>query len=111
MATTTSLRLWRITPLAAPDDPYWQDRPIWLSVVVRAATAAEARVMAERLARDRLDPAGDLERADLGGGFDSEKLYRVTALEGPDAAEWGDGEPGILRAVRAEAPTGPTGRP
>ena len=35
--------LWRIRPVAEPDDPRWLDHAIWSEVVVRADSAAQAR--------------------------------------------------------------------
>ena len=58
--------LWRIHPVVHPSDSRWQGRPIWAEVIVRAETAAMARVIAagdfmpdpgaERLAQYYDDP-------------------------------------------------------
>lgn len=93
--------LWKFVPIARPDDPTWQDRPVWYDRIVRAETAAEARVQAARYNRDPTDLLADLEKADLGGGFLSEKLYEVYELDPAEAAAFpAQGEPGVVQAGR-----------
>jgi len=103
MATTTRPTLWRLVPAARPDDPTWLDLDIWQEVVVRADTAAEARVEAGRMSYDPDDPLGSLEKADREAGFMSEKLYHVLPLPEDEAKAFGAGPKGVLRAVKAEA--------
>jgi hypothetical protein len=76
---SSDLPLWRIEPVAAPDDPRWLDHPVWAELVVRAATAAEARraaASAEELSAE----------ADGRSGLDDEKLYWVRRLDDAEAA-------------------------
>lgn len=96
--------LWKFVPVARLDDPTWQDRDIWQEVIVRADTAAEARTYAARAGRDPNDLAADLEKADLGGGFLSEKLYQVVELDPAEASAFPEGGPGVLRARRLPRP-------
>ena len=44
--------IWLIEPNAAPEDGWWQGRPIW-QLAVDAPSAAFARLAAERWARRR----------------------------------------------------------
>lgn len=68
---------WSIRPIAGPDDPRWLDHRVWAEVVVRAESAAQARLSA----------ADEIE-ADTEGrsGFDDEKLYWVRRLNEAEAA-------------------------
>jgi hypothetical protein len=96
MAAVQSARnqVWLLEPDAAPDDGWWQGRPIW-QVAVAAPSAAFARLEAERWARDRLPHAqvGN-ESPALNAGFIDQRLYRARALapaEGPQPDEFGTG--------------------
>lgn len=94
-------RLWRISPVARPDDSTWMGLDIWAEVIVCADSPAEARLEAEKLARDPQDPLGDLEKADRGGGFMSAKLYQVLPLADEDAARFRPSGKGVVHAVRS----------
>lgn len=76
--------LWKLAPAAAADDPRWLDHAMWSQVVVRAPTAAMARVLAGQLERDPDAPSLGNESHDFKSAFDDEKLYWVEEL--PDAA-------------------------
>lgn len=76
---TAEQPLWRIRPVADPTDPRWLDHPIWSEVIVRAASAAEARRAAA--AADDAEPA-----AEGRSGFDDEKLYWVRRVDEAEAA-------------------------
>lgn len=77
----TPIPLWRLAPAANPRDPRWQGRAIHAETIVRAPTAAMARVVASRLDR-RPDavPRGN-ESLCFRSGFTDEKLYWVQRLE------------------------------
>ncbi|MCU0894189.1 MAG: hypothetical protein MUD06_07670 [Rhodospirillales bacterium] len=69
--------LWRIEPVADADDPGWQGRVQWQSVVVRAASPAFARLLASALDTPNDANRYGVENPNLGSGFFSEKLYWV----------------------------------
>ena len=71
--------LWRIRPVAEPDDPRWLDHAIWSEVVVRADSAAQARRAAAT--SEKADAASDGR-----SGFDDEKLYWVRRVDDAQAA-------------------------
>jgi hypothetical protein len=86
--------LWRIEPCAVATDSRWMDFPIWSDVVVRAASPAQARLVAGAMdawLHNDQTPVGN-ETLEFRSGFEDEKLYRVsqlrrlsgTPLEGPD---------------------------
>ena len=43
------MRVWRIVPVTPASDPRWQDHRIWREVLVRAESAAMARLLASEL--------------------------------------------------------------
>jgi hypothetical protein len=100
--TVAGRRLWRILPVARPDDSTWIGLDIWAEVIVCADSAAEARIEAAKLTRDPHDPIGDLEKADRGGGFMSEKLYQVVPLPDAEAARYEHPGKGVVHAVRSD---------
>lgn len=68
---------WLIRPVAEPDDPRWLDHAVWAEVIVRAESAAQARMSA----------ADEIEAPTEGrSGFDDEKLYWVRRLDDAEAA-------------------------
>lgn len=96
--------LWRIEPVARPDDPRWQGRRIWREVIVRARNAAFARVIAAELERDpRYPPTGN-ESLSFTSGFDDEKLYWVSQLDDAEAAAYGgdSGPDGVVHVGAIE---------
>lgn len=72
--------LWRIVPVADPTDPRWQGRAIWSEVIVRAASPAQARLVAARLEHDPDAPPVGNESLGFRSGFEDEKLYWVIGL-------------------------------
>jgi hypothetical protein len=79
------MALWRLYPVAAPTDPRWLDHWIWQEVIVEAGSAAEARLAAGALARERKpERLGNESPADR-TGFDDEKLYWVQQLDPAEA--------------------------
>ena len=79
-STPSGARLWLIEPSAAPDDPWWQGRPIW-QLVVAAPSAAFARLAAERWAYGAGVPTriGNESRS-MNAGFIDAKLYFARPL-------------------------------
>jgi hypothetical protein len=80
-------RCWLIEPAAAPEDPWWQDRPIWQLAVV-APTPAMARTEAESWARRNglhdQPHIGNESRSD-NAGFGDVRLYHVRPLPEAEA--------------------------
>jgi len=75
--------VWRLTPVASPDDPTWQGRRIWSQVDVVAASAGEAILLAARYDEEKggRDAADSQDRQQLRSGFEDERLYRADRLE------------------------------
>ena len=77
--------LWRITPAAPLDDPRWLGGPVWREIVVRAGTAAEARVVAAGMEAAEQDfRPGESSAGGTAMGYQSalydEALYHVAEL-------------------------------
>ena len=87
------MALWRLSPIAEIHDAWWQDRRIWREVIVRAGSAAQARLVAAELEANPGEPLSGNESPSFKSGFLDEKLYRV------DRAGDGDGAPEILKAM------------
>lgn len=85
--------LWKLRPIAEAHDPRWQGRRIWREAVVRARTAAEARLVAATLDRRSPEPPNGNESESFRSGFVDEKLYRV------DWVGEADGPAEVLQAV------------
>jgi len=84
-------QVWLLEPDAAPEDGWWQGRPIY-QMAVSAPSAAFARLEAERWAREQ-DPQHQVgnESPSLNAGFVDQRLYRARALgeaEGPRPEEF-----------------------
>lgn len=100
------MRLWKITPSAPPDDPRWLGGPEWREIVVRAKTAAEARVVAARMeaAQQDFSPGRNTAGAgamDYQSPLHDEALYHVTELPSDAGADVpADGAPEVLAARR-----------
>ena len=96
------MALWRLTPIAEGRDARWQGRPIWRRVIVRAASAAEARLTAAALEVDPAEPLSGNESPTFRSGFLDEKLYRADRegeAQGPaEILESLPGDPADLRA-------------
>jgi hypothetical protein len=88
------MTLWRIEPCAVAADSRWMDFPIWADVVVRAPSAARARLVAAGMEAGELDDGVTVgnETLEFRSGFEDETLYRVSRLrhfsgtsqDGPD---------------------------
>ncbi|MEF0942188.1 hypothetical protein [Rhizobium sp. BR 362] len=78
------LNVYRLVPIAAPDDPNWQNAPSHGEIVVAARTAGDARIVAAARELDYMEvdsaPAEDVSTANA-SAFRSEKLYTVVELE------------------------------
>ena len=72
--------LWLIEPVADPADSCWQDRKIWKTVIVRAASPAFARLAAEDWALAGKQPHIGNESPSPVAGFSDVKLYAVRPL-------------------------------
>ena len=92
--TGESLNIYRLEPVAAPDDPRWQNAPAHGTVVVAARTAGDARVVAAGAELDFLEvdalPAEGVSTLNA-SAFRDEKLYTVI--------EVGRGLQGLVRGV------------
>lgn len=91
--------IWRIYPVARPGDPVWQGRNIWKEVVVRAQSAAMARLIAGELDRPVQRHRKGNESLCFRSGFDDIKLYWVTRL---DRTFRDNNSEGVIRAVTAD---------
>lgn len=85
--------LWEIEAVVSPDDPRWLGRRVWRSVLVRASSAAAARVVAGSLENTHtVGNESDVRRT----GFSDEKLYWVKQVT--DAREEEAGPDSVLAA-------------
>jgi hypothetical protein len=94
------LKIYRLVPIAVPDDPNWQNSPSQGQVVVRARSAGDARLVASAAELDfsEVDASpAEGNSTDMASAFRSEKLYTVIldesgrfGVEGPRAVV--DGE-------------------
>lgn len=94
------MRLWKFVPVAQLDDPYWQDRPVWREVIVRADTSGLARSIASKLEVDLDAPNVGNETLSQRNGLEDPSLYQAVELTRTEAAAFGggDGPEGIVRA-------------
>ncbi len=78
-----ALLLWRIVATARPDDTRWEDHPYYAEVIVRAESAALARLTAARaLYHGNAQTQFGEERDPVFiSALRDEKLYRVERLE------------------------------
>lgn len=78
------LNIYRLVPVAAPDDPRWQNAPTQGEVIVAARTTGDAKIVAAGRELDFMEidaaPADDVTTAPA-SAFRSEKLYTVIELE------------------------------
>ena len=79
------LAVWRITPVANPEDGAWQGRVIWKELRIIAASAGAAMFEAGRHANAaRGISDGRLQdNQQARSGFGDEKLYRVDRTSAP----------------------------
>lgn len=73
-------RIYRLVPNAEPDDPNWDRAPSQGVVVVRAESAADARIVASQAETDFLDVSAKPQHGvttDFASAFRDDKLYSV----------------------------------
>jgi len=97
------MALWKIEPVANPDDPWWQDHKRWQRVIVRADSPAVARLIAAELERGP-DQSTDGNASDsFRSAFEDEKLYWVKPLPAEEAKAYdATGAPAVLEAGQTE---------
>lgn len=90
--------LWKIEPVADPEDPRWLDHPRWDEVVVRADSAGAAVATAARGLGPPALRVGN-ESPPERTGFEDVKLYRVRRIENGDRAS-AESPPQVVSAIR-----------
>ena len=92
--------LWRITPTARPSDTRWEDHPVYDEVIVRAESAAMARLTAGRglYRQDVATQFGQEHDPIFISAFSDEKLYAVVQLDNEPRFP-ADGERAVVHAV------------
>jgi len=98
--------LWRFVPVADRTDSRWQDRRIWRDVVVRAPSAAMARLLAADAQEEYVPPRVGNEARGSDGGFSDPGLYWVERLNAEEASAYG-GESGPMGVVNPGSPEEP----
>lgn len=98
--------LWRLVPVADRTDSRWQDRRIWHDVVVRAPSAAMARLLAADAETHDVPARVGNEATGASGGFDDPVLYWVDRLDAEEAQAYGgeDGPMGVVNQGHAAEP-------
>ncbi|MEX0955938.1 MAG: hypothetical protein WDZ83_12085 [Rhizobiaceae bacterium] len=91
------MKIFRLEPAAAPGDPNWDIAPSQGTVIVRAASPADARLVASEAEADFLNsgslPADD-KSTRFASAFRNDKLYSVTEIA--DSKYPADGERAVL---------------
>jgi hypothetical protein len=72
---------WKITPAAREGEDAWLDYGRWTEVIVRAPTAARARVVAAAELHNRSAPIGNESAAGY-AALEDPKLYHVVRVNG-----------------------------
>jgi hypothetical protein len=95
--------LWRITPSARSSDTRWEDHPVYAEVIVRAESAAMARLTAGRALykSDVKTQFGEERDPIFISAFNDEKLYRVSQLDADGTHYKAEG---AREVVHAEGP-------
>jgi hypothetical protein len=94
--------LWRIHAVGHPRDARWQGQKQWKEIIVRAETAAMARLVARSLDQQSTDHRHRSVNLESWSGFRDEKLYWVRRLSSQEAERFGD-ETGPDRLIAATA--------
>jgi hypothetical protein len=94
--------LWRIHAVANPRDARWQGHRVWKEVIVRAETAAMARLVARSLDQQSADQVPRSANSEFWSAFRDEKLYWVQRVSSREAERFGD-ETGPDEVVAATA--------
>ncbi|MDN2565383.1 hypothetical protein N1F89_04050 [Aquibium sp. A9E412] len=102
--------IYRLEPSAAPDDPRWDNAPTQGTVIVRAESPADARLVASEAEADFLEvdaKPGDGVSTSFASAFRNPLLYSVVedtgtrfAAEGPRAVLEGDLTRDVLLTTR-----------
>ncbi|MBW3097279.1 hypothetical protein KY465_08300 [Pseudohoeflea sp. DP4N28-3] len=82
------MRIFHLVPIAAPDDPNWDNAANHGTVSVCAHSPADARIVAAEAETDFLDISakpGDGTTTDFASAFRNDKLYTVQEAEEADA--------------------------
>jgi hypothetical protein len=78
------LNIYRLEPIAAPDDPRWDNSPGHGTVVVAARTPGDARIVAAARELDFMEvdaaPAEDVTTVNA-SAFRDDKLYTVIEID------------------------------
>ena len=98
--------LWRLIPVADPRDSRWQDRQIREGLIVRAPSAAMARIYADRQVPSTGDGAVGNESRSFRGGFADANLYWVQRVPATEAKQLGGdtGPDGVVQEGTAREP-------
>src|SRR3546814_4107077 len=96
-----TMPLWRIHPVAHPEDSRWQGRCIWAEVIVQAESAAFARLIASKLDEPPVPHRLGNESSCFRSGIEDEKLYWVRQLSAVEAVRYEVASPrdGVIVAV------------
>jgi hypothetical protein len=101
------LPIWRIFPVARDNEDAWLDYGRWTEVLVRAATAARARVVAAAELQDRSGPIGNESAAGY-AALEDPKLYHVVRVDG--GTRWCAEDRRRERVLKAESTDARNGR-
>jgi hypothetical protein len=96
------MALWRIHAVAHAQDSRWQGHKVWKEVIVRAETAAMARLVARELDQGSPDDGSRSINLETWSAFRDEKLYWVQRLNAQEAKRFG-GEHGPDEVIVATA--------
>lgn len=91
------LKIYKLTPIAAADDPNWQNAQSHGEVVVRARTAGDARLVASEAELDFMEidaSPGEGNSTLMASAFRNEKLY--TVIEDTSGRFNTEGERGVI---------------
>lgn len=93
--------LWRIHPVAPRNEAHWQGRKIWKEVLVRAPSAAMARLIACELDRPAQRHRKGNETLCFRSGLEDAKLYWAERLDRCGSRSSNERE-GVVHAVRED---------
>ncbi|MBB3287109.1 MULTISPECIES: hypothetical protein [Rhizobium] len=79
-----TLNVYRLEPIAAPEDPHWDNAPNQGTIIVAARTAGDARIVAAGSELDFMEvdaaPAEDVTTSNA-SAFRDDKLYTVIEID------------------------------
>ncbi|WP_373085498.1 hypothetical protein [Sneathiella sp.] len=75
------MSIWKLSPIAHPDDPHWKEYKYKEPLLVEAKEAGAARLRATRWYKEQFqgDPSKKIQQF-YRSAFDDEKLYEVRRL-------------------------------